>query len=56
MPERPDITVYVESLEPRIEGAALNTIRLNNPFLLDRARYAGNAISGNNADRVPGNG
>ena len=37
MPELPDIAVYVESLEPRIAGAALKNIRLNNPFLLRTA-------------------
>ena len=37
MPELPDITVYVESLERRIAGATLKTIRLNNPFLLRTA-------------------
>jgi formamidopyrimidine-DNA glycosylase len=37
MPELPDITVYVESLESRIVGATLKTIRLNNPFLLRTA-------------------
>jgi formamidopyrimidine-DNA glycosylase len=34
MPELPDITVYVESLEQRILGSRLNRLRLNNPFLL----------------------
>lgn len=37
MPELPDITVYVESLESRIAGATLKNIRLNNPFLLRTA-------------------
>jgi len=34
MPELPDITVYVESLEQRILGSRLNRLRLKNPFLL----------------------
>ncbi len=34
MPELPDITVYVESLRPRILGQRLDGIRLANPFLL----------------------
>jgi formamidopyrimidine-DNA glycosylase len=34
MPELPDITVYVESLEQRILGTRLVRLRLNNPFLL----------------------
>jgi formamidopyrimidine-DNA glycosylase len=37
MPELPDITVYVESLESRIAGATLKNVRLNNPFLLRTA-------------------
>jgi formamidopyrimidine-DNA glycosylase len=34
MPELPDITVYVESLEARVRGRALERIRLASPFLL----------------------
>jgi formamidopyrimidine-DNA glycosylase len=34
MPELPDVTVYVESLERRIAGATLNHIRLLSPFVL----------------------
>ena len=34
MPELPDITVYVESLEARITGERLEKIRLGNPFIL----------------------
>ena len=34
MPELPDITVYVESLEARIKGERLERIRLGNPFIL----------------------
>ena len=37
MPELPDITVYVESLEQRILGSRLIRLRLNNPFLLRTA-------------------
>ena len=37
MPELPDITVYVESLEARLHGATLRQIRLLNPFLLRTA-------------------
>jgi formamidopyrimidine-DNA glycosylase len=37
MPELPDITVYVESLESRIAGATLKNIRLNNAFVLRTA-------------------
>jgi formamidopyrimidine-DNA glycosylase len=34
MPELPDITVYIESLRPRIQGQILQRIRLISPFLL----------------------
>jgi formamidopyrimidine-DNA glycosylase len=34
MPELPDITVYVEALEPRIVGERLEGVRVNNPFLV----------------------
>jgi formamidopyrimidine-DNA glycosylase len=34
MPELPDITVYLEALEPRIVGHRLERVRLASPFLL----------------------
>ena len=34
MPELPDLTVYIESLMPRILGQYLHKIRIKNPFLL----------------------
>jgi formamidopyrimidine-DNA glycosylase len=34
MPEYPDIIVYLERLRPRIEGQALERVRLTSPFLL----------------------
>jgi formamidopyrimidine-DNA glycosylase len=34
VPELPDITVYIEALEPRIVGQKLERIRLASPFLL----------------------
>jgi formamidopyrimidine-DNA glycosylase len=37
MPELPDVTVYIESLEARIKGARLEKIQLFNPFLLRTA-------------------
>ena len=37
MPELPDITVYVESLQQRVLGSRLVHLRLNNPFLLRTA-------------------
>jgi formamidopyrimidine-DNA glycosylase len=37
MPELPDVTVYIESLEGRIAGAHLRKVTLFNPFLLRTA-------------------
>jgi len=34
MPELPDITIYIESLEARVAGQRLENIRLSNPFIL----------------------
>ena len=34
MPELPDVTVYLECLEPRIVGHRLERVRLRSPFLL----------------------
>lgn len=34
MPELPDLSNYIESLKPRIEGHALNGIRISSPFIL----------------------
>lgn len=37
MPELPDIVVYIEALEQRIQGAILERIRVASPFLLRTA-------------------
>ena len=37
MPELPDIVVYIEALEQRIQGAILKRVRVANPFLLRTA-------------------
>jgi formamidopyrimidine-DNA glycosylase len=34
MPELPDVTVYVEALERRVLGAALERVRIGSPFVL----------------------
>ena len=34
MPELPDICAYLQALEPRVMGRALERVRLGNPFLL----------------------
>src|SRR5262245_50169557 len=37
MPELPDVTVYIESLEARVLGQPISRLRLGNPFLLRTA-------------------
>ena len=37
MPELPDITVYVKSLDAKLRGATLQRVRVMNPFLLRTA-------------------
>jgi formamidopyrimidine-DNA glycosylase len=37
VPELPDITVYIEALEQRIQGTIVNRIRIASPFLLRTA-------------------
>ena len=46
MPELPDITVYIEALEPRIIGHQLERLQLNSPFLLRTATPPISAIAG----------
>src|SRR5205809_5280193 len=51
MPERPDVLLYIEALEPRLRGARLERVRLLSPFVLRSvdpplAAAAGRAVSG----------
>ena len=46
MPELPDITVYIEALEPRVIGHRLERIQLNSPFLLRTATPPINSVEG----------
>ena len=51
MPELPDVTVYLEALAARIDGARLERLRLANPFVLRSvdpgpAEIAGRAVTG----------
>ncbi|MCC6428990.1 MAG: formamidopyrimidine-DNA glycosylase [Phycisphaerales bacterium] len=34
MPELPDVTIYIESLQRRLQGATLKRLRIKSPFLL----------------------
>lgn len=46
MPELPDVTVYLEALEPRILGARLERVRLLTPFLLRSVDPPLSAVAG----------
>jgi formamidopyrimidine-DNA glycosylase len=46
MPELPDVTVYIEALQERLAGAALQKIRLGNPFVLRTVDPPPAALSG----------
>ena len=52
MPELPDITVYIESLEARITGRRLEGIRLGNPFILRTFDPPPGAATGKIVQRV----
>ena len=52
MPELPDITVYIEALEPRVIGHALTRIQLNSPFLLRTATPPINSIEGQEVTKL----
>ena len=46
MPELPDVTVYLEALQPRIVGATLERVRLLTPFLLRSVDPPLSAVTG----------
>jgi len=46
VPELPDVTVYLEALEPRIVGARLERVRLLTPFLLRSVDPPPSAVAG----------
>lgn len=46
MPELPDITVYIEALNPRILGNTLERVRLASPFLLRTAEPPIESVDG----------
>jgi formamidopyrimidine-DNA glycosylase len=52
MPELPDITIYIESLEARIRGQRLDGIRVGNPFILRTFDPALSATTGKIVRRV----
>lgn len=49
MPELPDITVYLDALEPRIIGQALERTRISSPFLLRTFEPPIEALNGRRA-------
>jgi hypothetical protein len=46
MPELPDITVYLEALEPRIRGHKLEKVQITSPFLLRTATPPISSVEG----------
>lgn len=46
MPELPDVTLYIDALEARIQGERLESIRLASPFLLRSAEPPVSAVEG----------
>lgn len=52
MPELPDITVYIESLETRILGSSLDSIEIKNPFLLRTAEPPVDSCIGKRATSI----
>ena len=46
VPEYPDITVYIEALEQRIQGQVLERVRFNSPFLLRSLEPPVSAVEG----------
>ena len=52
MPELPDITVYIEALERRVVGQALQKTRLRSPFLLRTVDPPVGALDGKTVERL----
>jgi formamidopyrimidine-DNA glycosylase len=52
MPELPDITVYVEALQRRLQGARLESIRITHPFLLRSFEPPLSALHGHRVQSV----
>ncbi len=52
MPELPDVTVYIESLERRISGRALDGVRIASPFLLRSVAPPLSAVRGKRVRRL----
>lgn len=52
MPEFPDITVYVEALERRLEDQAIDEVRLASPFLLRSVEPSLDEAIGKKVERV----
>lgn len=52
MPELPDITIYIEALEARIQGAVYERTRLASPFLLRTVTPPMAALEGRKVERL----
>src|SRR5262245_48032168 len=51
MPELPDIAVYIEALEQRLQGATLESVRLKHPFLLRSFEPPLSSLNGRKVER-----
>ena len=49
MPELPDITAYLEALEPRVAGHRLDRLRLGNPFVVRTIEPSPSELEGRTA-------
>ncbi|HVY82454.1 MAG TPA: DNA-formamidopyrimidine glycosylase family protein [Steroidobacteraceae bacterium] len=52
MPELPDITVYIEALEQRVQGARLESVRISHPFLLRTFEPPLSALNGRRVESL----
>jgi len=52
VPELPDVTIYIESLQREISGAELQGVRLASPFVLRSVQPALSALTGRTVDHI----
>ena len=52
MPELPDLVIYIEALESRLAGQALEGVRLTSPFLLRSVDPPIDAVAGKRVNGV----
>lgn len=52
MPELPDVTVYIDAMQPRLIGQALERVRLTSPFLLRSVDPPVSAVEGKRVNEL----